>query len=83
MTDFRPRTVLGVCSVPLQVALPIPLTERQPEPADCDGLGQALYGCWDSEDGRWNWGLQNHPDLQDTHWVSAHAEAVPETAFRP
>ncbi len=63
--------------------MPVALSVRRPPSCHLDDDGRCIYGYWNKTDGRWEWGLQDAPDECDTHWVSAYAEALPETCFSP
>ncbi len=74
---------VGTAVVTVEVGVPVPLAMRKPEERHKDGEGRCVYGYWHSRQQRWNWSVQSVPYTSDTHWVSAHAEALPETCFAP
>jgi len=62
-----------------QALRPIPVSERLPEPKDCDAEGRCWWG--DAGDDQFvpSWRLCEQPDdTHFTHWLPAHALPLPE-----
>jgi hypothetical protein len=76
-------TAVGIAVVTVEVGVPVPLAISKPSDHHCDHMGRCVYGRWDAPEKRWVWGIQSRPYANDTHWISAHAEALPETCFKP
>lgn len=58
---------------------PIPVSERLPEPPDCDGDGKCWLGnpASDVLDAYWVYRPARDRRSWDTHWLPAHALPVP------
>jgi hypothetical protein len=74
---------VGTAVITVEVGVPVPLAVRKPEARHKDAEGRCVYGYWCKLLGRWIFDIQHCPYARDTHWVSAHAEALPETCFAP
>jgi hypothetical protein len=74
---------VGTAVVTVEVGVPVPLAVRKPEARHMDEKGRCVYGYWCTEYGHWVFGLQYGSMSEDTHWISAHAEALPRTCFAP
>lgn len=64
------------------VLRPIPVSERLPEPKDCDAEGRCWWG--DAGDDQFvpSWRLCEQPDdTHFTHWLPAHALPLPEVNY--
>jgi hypothetical protein len=66
-----------------QIKKPVLLLEEKPEPGDMDDEGRCLYGLWNEEEDAWEFGLQDCPYDEDTHWLPASSEVTPHKLFRP
>ena len=58
------------------VCQPIPLSERNPEPKDCDKQGCVWWGSLDA-DNCWNWMRLSNSCPHDTHWLPASTRFLP------
>jgi hypothetical protein len=56
---------------------PVPVSERLPEPEDCDAEGRCWYGAPDRPGAVACWDLEYEPATDDTHWLPAHALPSP------
>ncbi len=74
---------VGTAVVTVEVGVPVPLAVRKPEARHMDEKGRCVYGYWITDESRWVWALQRRAWEHDTHWISAHAEALPLTCFAP
>jgi hypothetical protein len=83
---FKKKRSFGTVSMAVacfRLREPVALKERSPSEDELDQNGRCLYGFWDYSDGRWNFCLQGRPDDDDTHFLPANSEVLPETIFKP
>ena len=79
----EPNDVITFGIAAFQIKKPVSLSEEKPGPNDVDANGYCLYGFWNKEDDAWEFGLQNCPYDEDTHWLPASSEVTPHKLFRP
>lgn len=60
----------------ITVKEPIPIEDRRQH-------GKVWYGYWNKEEKVWNWGLQEFPYPEDTHYLPANVELLPVRSFCP
>jgi len=78
-----PSNVITFGIAAFQIKKPVLLSEEKPGPNDVDAKGRCLYGLWNKEDDAWEFGLQDCPYDEDTHWLPASSEVTPHKLFRP
>lgn len=61
------------------VAKPVPLTERDPLPAERSPSGWAWWGHWEAD--RWVWMWDDSPWEHHTHWLPAWVEVLPVRCY--
>jgi hypothetical protein len=98
MKNFLSRLLSRITSKPLEseasasltvgfafitIKEPVLLSKEKPGPDDMDSEGRCLYGLWSKEDDAWEFGLQDYPYDEDTHWLPASSEVTPRKLFRP
>ena len=79
--EVKSSLTLGIAA--FQIKKPVLLLEEKPGPGDRDGEARCLYGFWNEEDDAWEFGLQDCPYDEDTHWLPASSEVTPHKLFRP
>jgi hypothetical protein len=70
----KPSITMGICV--FRIEQPIPIKDRLQK-------GKAWYGYWDQEEKVWNWGLQNSPYPDDTHYFPVSTDLLPVRCFCP
>jgi hypothetical protein len=79
----EPNDVITFGIAAFQIKKPVLLSEEKPGPNDVDANGYCLYGFWNKEDDAWEFGLQNRPYDEDTHWLPVSSEVTAHKLFRP
>lgn len=80
-SEANASLALGIVCITIRE--PISLSKEKPGPDDLDAQGRCLYGFWEEEEDAWEFGLEDYPYDEDTHWLPASSEVTPRKLFRP